>query len=806
MLKTVALTKFQRVVQQHLLQADGTHSLLLVAPTGLGKTLAATADLAHARRKIIYGVPLRALAGSILDDIEGLQRAGTPIQAVVHHGNVQDSHLFSEEVVVTTYDQIVCAVPGLPLSLPLSAGHAVAGALLMSRLVLDEVHLAWSISPDALSILFGILQFRQRLGLQTVVMTATIPKSVARLIADRLKLKLVIAGEDETKDDEALVKRNENRYVHISRLQVKSQKADEKDVDLSEIIKTLRGCKNKCIYFSNTVERLQRTYDLLERSGIDMGLVTVLHNRMPGSWRAEAEVLVKLRFGKTSESFARWILLTNQVAEAGLDISAPVVLSDPAPVDTLIQRAGRCARWFRNGRTEGIFQVISPTKTRLSDWAPPYKAKPVELALATLNTEVLDQSSSTSLSWDVERRWIDSAWLGIEKESDRHKELEKHLDGTAFALNLFDRASQQNSPGAIAGAFREVLSVQIAVVDQTDISDAELLATLKSGYDLDASSVSLQTGYRLLARSKGKATVLRYRDELTLETQPAHLVSGDLLLIPSSVAFLHRAKGLCFSDQATPENSILKSELRPKPGGQRYMASNANAQSLWTHTLGVMRRVEARLLSDGDYRSALGKILTALEGRERADEQANLIGRLAVLATGFHDLGKCDTRWQRRAHEVDPGSAEELIGRTSNRSEKIGVPHTPPGFYAAAAACGAALGYLNETNHLVRAIALASARHHSSLLNPSSVRGYVFDPVDAASEFVRRVLSEAGLQNIAVATILSAAAAGGSPAEIPLMLPNDDLFPIYALIGRAILLSDREDAAGKPLEVWSQHV
>jgi CRISPR/Cas system-associated endonuclease/helicase Cas3 len=93
-----------------------------------------------------------------------LERQGKRVQAVVHHGNVQDSRLFSEEVIVTTYDQIVCAVPGVPLSLPLSAGHAVAGALLMSRLVLDEVHLAWSISPEALTILFGILEFRQRLG------------------------------------------------------------------------------------------------------------------------------------------------------------------------------------------------------------------------------------------------------------------------------------------------------------------------------------------------------------------------------------------------------------------------------------------------------------------------------------------------------------------------------------------------------------------------------------------------------------------------------------------------------------------
>lgn len=108
--------------------------MLLVAPTGIGKTLAVTADLSERRSRMVYGVPLRALAGGVLDEIRGLKRDGKPVTAVVNHGGAQGSWLFSEEVVLTTYDQIVCAVPGLPLSLPLSAGHAVSGALLMSGL------------------------------------------------------------------------------------------------------------------------------------------------------------------------------------------------------------------------------------------------------------------------------------------------------------------------------------------------------------------------------------------------------------------------------------------------------------------------------------------------------------------------------------------------------------------------------------------------------------------------------------------------------------------------------------------------
>jgi CRISPR-associated endonuclease/helicase Cas3 len=747
-------------------------------------------------------VPLRALAGSISDEIKSLRRNGKEISVVVHHGKSEGSWLLSEEVAVTTYDQIVCAVPGLPLSLPLSAGHAVAGALLMSRLVLDEVHLAWGISPEALTILLGILEFRKNLGLQTVVMTATMPESVARLIAERMGMKLVVAGDADTKDDEALAERGANRHVVVSLMKVKGPRAGETKVDLTDVVGALLQRAGKRIYFANTVERLQRTYDLLRESKCDMSRVTVLHNRMPGSWRAEAEAAVRQRFGKEDPD-GEWLLLTNQVAEAGLDISAPFVLSDPAPVDTLVQRAGRCARWFRRGRTEGAFTVISPPAAKLKDWARPYREPSVQLTLDKLKKTVLGAAAPVELDWEKEREWINAAWLGYDDPRERLKKVEEHLDRTIFALNLFDRASQMRSPGEIASTFREILSVDVAVVDEGGGVDAELLARLKEGRDLDPSSTSLKRGYGLVKAAKGKARVVRYReDELVIEKNPSYLASGELLLIPASVAYLHRAKGLCFVDGSPPEDRIVRSEFLPVTQGSANRPTGSSPQSLWKHTVGVMKRVEERLLRKGDYRSALVNILRCLEGPERAEELAGVVGRLAIVATGFHDIGKCGCRWQQRAHQIDPESKEELIGRTANTARRMGVPHTPPGFYAAVAACRAALGDMAETDHLVRAIALAAARHHSSLLNPGAVRGYRFDPVEAASGFVEQVLAELGLKEIDAGGLLEAARARGTTAQVPLMLPNDDLFPIYALVGRAILISDREDAAGSSLEEW----
>ena len=790
------LTKLQTEVQRYLREGK---SLLLVAPTGIGKTLAVTADLANSRQRLIYTVPLRALAGGILEEVGSIRRDGGPVHAVVHHGDAQRSWLFSEEAVVTTYDQIVCATPGLPLSLPLTAGHAVAGALLMSRLVLDEVHLAWGISPEALTILLGILQFRQNLGLQTVVMTATMPVKVAIRISQALGLNLIVAGDDdETRDDEALAARTESRDVQVAQMKIKGQKTDLKEVDLTQIVDALTAQGDKRIYFGNTVERLQRLYDLLEERGFDMTQVTVLHNRMPGSWRAAAEAVVRERFGKGRPD-GEWLLLTNQVAEAGLDISAPSVLSDPAPVDTLVQRAGRCARWFRQGRTEGVFTVITPSKADLSIWALPYRSGPVEMTLDELKAIT---STRPRLDWDTEKDWINRAWSG-EKKKDGTERVNQCLQKATFALNLFDRASQQHSPGMIASTFREILSTQVAVIDEADDqTDGDLLTRLKSGYEFDSSATSLKQGDVLLRAAKPRARVVRYeRDELVLEANPSYLAPGDLLLLPSSVAYLHRTKGLCFGDGSRVEDAILNSEFVRRYHGSKTDRTTSRRQSLWQHTKGVMERVGEKLLEHGDYRSTLERVLSRLEPGKSAEDLMEVIARLAILATGFHDLGKCGYRWQQRAHAIDPGSSDELIGRTANTAMRMGVAHTPPGFFAAAAACNAALGDLPEADHLVRAIALAAARHHSSLLDPSAVRNYQFDALQASSGFVQQILTAVGIK-LDSAKILDAARAGGTPSEVPLMLPNDDLFPIYALVGRAILMSDREDAAGQSLEEW----
>ncbi len=804
---------FQDAVQS---VTSAGQSLLLVAPTGLGKTRAVCGDLRNQSQKIVYAVPLRALGSGIKKELYDLTRSqefsrkARPLCVAVHHGDSEESNLFSEEVVVTTYDQVVCGVPGLPLSLPLKSGHAVAGALLMSRLILDEAHLAWGISANALPILLTIIDFRLRLGLQTVILTATLPEAVATQLQKHFHdqgqdLKLMIVGKGELTDDTRLRMREKNRHVSVSSLPLRNKKTsdgqEKKDLDWSPLDAALTEDRGKRIYFANTVERLQATYDRLVESGRNPDRITVLHNRMPRRWREKAEsAVMNERFGKGCPD-GDWILLTNQVAEAGLDISAPLVISDPAPVDTLVQRAGRCARWFDKGPVEGRFLIVEPPKVQLNEIALPYN-RPTFVAAAL-------KTAPSHLSWESELQWVNESWGEDPKKAE--KAVEEALNQTAFALNLFDRASQSRSPGAIANVFREVLSIEVAVDKTCSAQDLEKRLEAQRP---QTSSVSLRRAH-ILARDAGRqAKAIRYDDGDLKVVEADYIELGDILILPSTVAYLHAVKGLCFGDgtkDADPavfleskwETDQARSATLPREGGQR--------QTLIKHLQGVMRGVRERLTIDGIYRDALAKILRALEP-ESTEALIDAVAQVSTLAAGFHDLGKADVTWQSRARVIDPGCGPELIGRTGIMNRRIGHPHTPPAFHATTKACEILLGSLESTTRLVRAIALASARHHSSFLNPALVRlhgdaAYNFRAHPAAEALVREILLETEAPNSAIERareIISAAESIPDKSEIPLALPNDDLFPIYALIGRAILMADREDASGKILENWKK--
>ncbi|MBN1135022.1 MAG: CRISPR-associated helicase Cas3', partial [Anaerolineae bacterium] len=105
----------------------------------------------------------------------------------------------------------------------------------------------------------------------------------------------------------------------------------------------------------NTVRRAQEIYGALKAADIvaDEELI-LFHARYPFAWRADIEEQVLRRFGKNGERPRRAIVVATQVIEQSLDLDFDLMISDMAPVDLLLQRAGRLHRHERGARPDRL--------------------------------------------------------------------------------------------------------------------------------------------------------------------------------------------------------------------------------------------------------------------------------------------------------------------------------------------------------------------------------------------------------------------------------------------------------------------
>lgn len=107
----------------------------------------------------------------------------------------------------------------------------------------------------------------------------------------------------------------------------------------------------KCIaWIRNSVDDAIKVYrQLLARGVIPASSLSLFHSRFAFSDRQRIETETLARFGKEDSSQrAGKVLICTQVLESSVDCDMDEMISDLAPVDLLIQRAGRLQRHIRD--------------------------------------------------------------------------------------------------------------------------------------------------------------------------------------------------------------------------------------------------------------------------------------------------------------------------------------------------------------------------------------------------------------------------------------------------------------------------
>jgi CRISPR-associated endonuclease/helicase Cas3 len=126
--------------------------------------------------------------------------------------------------------------------------------------------------------------------------------------------------------------------------------APEPESIVKELADRLRdgGC---AAVVCNRVRRAQEVYRTIKRAGlVSPDDLVLFHARFPLGWRDGIEKGVLDRFGKDGKRPQRAIVVATQVIEQSLDLDFDLMVSDLAPVDLVLQRAGRLHRHARENR------------------------------------------------------------------------------------------------------------------------------------------------------------------------------------------------------------------------------------------------------------------------------------------------------------------------------------------------------------------------------------------------------------------------------------------------------------------------
>ena len=306
---------------------DGKFTVLR-APTGFGKTAAAQFPYFLARqgnldfpRQMIYTLPLRVLANSLHEDAKKRAQKfhGAPCDIRLQTGEFSDDPLFMGQLTFATYDQLLSGFLHIPFS---AADNLIAGAAVSSYLAFDEVHLMGL--RRALGTTVAMIRWLGSVT-PTLLMTATLTDGVLEWLATEGKAEIVKLSDKEIED---LPKPRTWEHLH-------------KTLNAASIRE--RHNNNRTIVVANTVESAQRIYEELSALMPKDTRIILLHSRFFQSDRKfkEAELLELFKEGSNRSA----ILVATQVIEVGLNISCDNLHTEIAPANSLIQRAGRCARF-----------------------------------------------------------------------------------------------------------------------------------------------------------------------------------------------------------------------------------------------------------------------------------------------------------------------------------------------------------------------------------------------------------------------------------------------------------------------------
>ncbi len=372
---------------------------IIEAPTGEGKTEAALA-LAHriaqatGTEELYYALPTMATSNQMFGRLQAhlQRRLGLPIEVKLVHGQ---SFLFESELRqefslalveplgngnnpkqsdvnqaiswFNTKKRALLAPFGVGTidQAELAALNVKHTALRMMGLagkviIIDEVH---AYDTYMVTIIERLLKWLAVMNTSVILLSATLPKSRRKQLAEAYGVSLNLLGEQEDAYPSILTVNHQDifhtstdawqpdRIVHLNEIHLADKESEAK---AEWLLNSVKGGGCAC-WITNTVRRAQQIFEALSRLSPSDVMIELLHSQYPVDDRQRHESALNNHYGKGDKRPAKGIVVGTQVLEQSLDLDFDVMVSDLAPIDLLLQRAGRL---HRHDRKRPAFHAI----------------------------------------------------------------------------------------------------------------------------------------------------------------------------------------------------------------------------------------------------------------------------------------------------------------------------------------------------------------------------------------------------------------------------------------------------------------
>ncbi len=320
-----------RPLQKQANQIRG--NLLLRAPTGYGKTesalLWADTTVVEIKKEFqtefsIFYLIRPALMRCMKECLNTSKVQNSLASYIAHHPIIFMLQTLSIDVLSSLYQKIFTP---LKVTTPFQIMKAFFGVgffemtlseLKNALLIFDEIH---AYEPNIFGIILAMLETLRGYKTKALIMSATLPDFVEELFVELL--------------NPGMLKIPSKEADKFTRHRIKIVDGNVED-NLQNFTKEITKRKlTPALIACNTVDRAVEVYKQLK----DLGYNTMLlHSRFTYGDREELEKKLKRNLEMLD------FVVATQVVEVSLDISFQIILSEPAPLDALVQRFGRVNR------------------------------------------------------------------------------------------------------------------------------------------------------------------------------------------------------------------------------------------------------------------------------------------------------------------------------------------------------------------------------------------------------------------------------------------------------------------------------